>query len=124
MYALVAIIFLGVIYQGARPTIMEIEAKSRAKRQLIYSDKLSGAKASGFKTQSNLGFNPVPYRSPIKQWLLFTPITLGIYPVVALYKWGSEMKRHADIGPGGAKNLLFFLTNHKYQLIFCCRLHQ
>ena len=109
MYALVAIIFLGVIYQGARPTIMEMEAKSRAKRQLIYSDKLSDAKASGFKTQSSLGFNPVPYRSPIKQWLLFTPITLGLYPLIALYKWGSELKRHADIGPGGVKNFIFFI---------------
>lgn len=109
MYALIAVIFLGVIYQGARPTIMEMDAKSRAKRQLIYSDKLLQSKASGFKTQSALGFNPVPYRSSVKQWLLYTPLTLGIYPVVALYKWGSELKRHADIGPGGLKNLIFFI---------------
>jgi hypothetical protein len=34
---------------------------------------------------------------------------LGIYPFIALYRWGSELKRHANIGPGGAKNLLFFI---------------
>ena len=109
MYALIAIVFLGVIYQGARPTLKDMEAKSRAKRQLIYSDTISNAKANGFKTQSALGFNPVPYRSPLKQWLLFTPLTLGIYPAVALYQWGRELKNNANIGPGGVKNLLFFI---------------
>ena len=109
MYVLVAIIFLGITYQGARPTIMEMSAKSRAKRQLIYSDKLLDAKANGFKTQSSLSFNPVPYRSSLKQWLVFTPLTLGIYPAIVLFKWGSELKRYANLGPGGAKNLLFFI---------------
>jgi uncharacterized membrane protein len=109
IYVLIAMVFLGVIYQGARPTLMEMEAKGRAKRQLIYADKISNARSKGFKTQGAFNLNPVPYRSSIKQWLLFIPLTLGIYPFVALYRWGSELKRHANIGPGGAKNLLFFI---------------
>ena len=46
---------------------------------------------------------------PIKQWLIFTPLTLGIYPIIALYKWGEELDKNAEIGPGGMKNLLFFI---------------
>jgi hypothetical protein len=53
--------------------------------------------------------SPIPHRSPIIQWLIFSPLTLGIYPLVALFKWGEELKNNAEIGPGGAKNLLFFI---------------
>ena len=109
IYALIAVLFLGVIYQGARPTLRDMDARARAKRQLIYVDKISEAKTNGFKSQNAFGLNPVPHRSSIKQWLLFIPLTLGLYPVIILYMWGSELKRHANIGPGGAKNLLFFI---------------
>ena len=109
IYALIAVLFLGVIYQGARPTLRDMDARARVKRQLIYVDKISEAKIKGFKTNSAFSLNPVPHRSSIKQWLLFIPLTLGLYPVFILYKWGSELKIHANIGPGGGKNLLFFL---------------
>ena len=109
IYALIAVLFLGVIYQGARPTLRDMDARARVKRQLIYVDKISEAKIKGFKTNSAFSLNPVPHRSSIKQWLLFIPLTLGLYPVFILYKWGNELKVHANLGPGGGKNLLFFL---------------
>ena len=109
IYALIAVLFLGVIYQGARPTLRDMDARARVKRQLIYVDKISEAKIKGFKTNSAFSLNPVPHRSSIKQWLLLIPLTLGLYPVFILYKWGNELKVHANLGPGGGKNLLFFL---------------
>ena len=109
MYLLIILIFAGVIYQGAKPTLREMNAKSSAKRQLIYADKLAGAKESGFVRKVSFSANPVPFRTPIKQWLIFTPLTLGLYPIFAIYKWGEELKKNAEIGPGGAKNLLFFI---------------
>ena len=109
IFALIAVLFLGVIYQGARPALRDMDMRARAKRELIYVDKISEAKIKGFKTNSAFSLNPVPHRSSIKQWLLFIPLTLGLYPVFILYKWGNELKVHANLGPGGGKNLLFFL---------------
>ena len=109
IFALIAVLFLGVIYQGARPALRDMDMRARAKRELIYVDKISEAKTNGFKTKSAFSLNPVPHRSSIKQWLLFIPLTLGLYPVFILYKWGNELKVHANLGPGGGKNLLFFL---------------
>ena len=109
IFALIAVLFLGVIYQGARPALRDMDMRARAKRELIYVDKISEAKTNGFKTKSAFSLNPVPHRSSIKQWLLFIPLTLGLYPVFILYQWGHELKVHANLGPGGGKNLLFFL---------------
>ena len=109
MYLLIILIFLGVIYQGAKPTLREMNAKSSAKRQLIYSEKLASAKESGFVRSMSVRVSPIPYRTPVRQWLIFTPLTLGLYPIVTMYKWGEELKKNLDIGPGGAKNLLFFI---------------
>ncbi|MBR95634.1 MAG: hypothetical protein CMA81_02295, partial [Euryarchaeota archaeon] len=109
MYLLIILIFLGVIYQGAKPTLREMNAKSSAKRQLIYTEKLASAKESGFVRSMSVRVSPIPYRTPVRQWLIFTPLTLGLYPIVTMYKWGEELKKNLDIGPGGAKNLLFFI---------------
>jgi len=109
MYLIIALIFLGVLYQGAKPTIRDMDQKARASRQSLFAEKLADARASGFKTSSALGFNPVSHRSPIKQLLIFTPLTLGLYPIFTIYNWGGELKRHANIGPGGIKSLLFFI---------------
>ena len=109
MYLLIILIFLGVIYQGAKPTLREMNAKSSAKRQLIYSEKLASAKESGFVRSMSVRVSPIPYRTPVRQWLIFTPLTLGLYPIVTMYKWGEELKKNLDIGPGGGKNLLFFI---------------
>jgi hypothetical protein len=107
VYLIVAVLFAGIMYRAGKPTIDQMVQSGRNKNRAKYAEKLIASREQGFMSSSAFSVNPVPYRSAKLEWFLLVPITFGLYGLWINYRIASEMKKHADIGPGGGKHLIF-----------------
>ena len=107
VYLIVAILFAGIMYRAGKPTIDQMVESGRNRNRAKYAEKLIASREQGFTSSSAFSVNPVPYRSAKLEWFVLVPITLGLYGLWINYRMANEMKKHANVGPGGVKHLIF-----------------
>jgi hypothetical protein len=95
------------MYRAGKPTIDQMVESGRNRNRAKYAEKLIASREQGFSSSSAFSVNPVPYRSAKLEWFVLVPITLGLYGLLINYRIANEMKKHANIGPGGVKHLIF-----------------